>query len=180
MPLSDNDIKSELSYSYLHAVASRCGCACEISGRHSDGMGVDARVHFKGRLPPGMLSRLTVEVQLKATSEPTRPKAGRISHWLRAKNYDELRDPDVANPQLLVVLFLPVDPAEWLTWTGEGLLARRCAYWLSLHEAPPGSPTGQTVYIPEANTLSVEGFQVLLSLFARKERIPYVARTPGS
>ena len=27
-PLSDNDVKSELSYAYLHAVAGRAGCEC--------------------------------------------------------------------------------------------------------------------------------------------------------
>ncbi len=175
MPLSDNDIKSELSYAYLHAVASRCGCACEVSGRHSDGMGVDVRVHHKGQLISGGLSRFTIDVQLKATSEPPSVQNNRFAFWLRAKNYDELRDPDVPNPQVLVVLYLPPDPAEWLAWTEESLVARRCAYWLSLHEAPPGSPSGQTVYIPRTNVISVEEFRILLSRFARKERIAYVA-----
>ncbi len=174
MPLSDNDIKSELSYAYLHAVVSRCGCACEVSGHHSDGMGVDVRVHHKGQMIPGTLTRFTVDVQLKATSEPPGIQNNRISFWLRAKNYNELRDPDVPNPQVLVVLFLPPDPGEWLTWTAESLITRRCAYWLSLHEAPTGSQSGQTVYIPGTNVFSVEEFRILLSRFARKERIPYV------
>jgi len=49
MLLSDNDIKSELSYAYLHAVASRAGMACEVAGRHSDGAGVDATIRAKER-----------------------------------------------------------------------------------------------------------------------------------
>jgi hypothetical protein len=174
MPLSDNDIKSELSYAYLHAVASRCGCACEVAGRHSDGMGVDARVHVKGLFGPDSMSRFTVEIQLKATSDQPAVQGERIPFWLKAKNYDELRASDVANPQLLVALFLPADPSEWLSWSEEGLIARRCAYWQSLYGAPPGSPSGQTVYLPKGQVLSVEAFRVLLARLARKERLPYV------
>jgi Domain of unknown function (DUF4365) len=173
MPLSDNDMKSELSYSYLHAIASRSGCECETSGRHSDGMGVDARVHVRERFSADALSRFTVEIQLKATSDPPALVKDRFSFWLKAKNYDELRDTNLPHPQLLVVLFLPENPVEWLTSSEESLIARKCAYWLSLYDAPPGSPSGQTVYIPRSNVLSVEGFRVLLARFARKERLRY-------
>jgi hypothetical protein len=36
------NIESELSYAYLHAIASRGGIICEVAGRHSDEAGVDA------------------------------------------------------------------------------------------------------------------------------------------
>lgn len=173
MPLSDNDIKSELSYAYLHAVASRAKCECQVSGRHSDGMGVDARVHVKERFSPDSLTRFTVEVQLKATSEQPAQQGGRLSYWVKAKNYEELRDTNVPNPQLLIVFIMPENPAEWLTCSEESLIARRCAYWLSLYDAPTGSPSGQTVYIPTVNILSVEAFRTLLARFARKERLRY-------
>jgi hypothetical protein len=173
MPLSDNDIKSELSYAYLHAVTSRAGCECEVSGRHSDGMGVDARVHVKERFSPDSLTRFTVETQLKATSDSQTLVNDRFSFWLRGKNYDELRDTNVPNPQLLIVLFLPANSANWLEFSEEGLIARKCAYWLSLYDAPSGAPSGQTVYIPRANVLSVETFRILLARFARKERLRY-------
>ena len=39
MLLSEKEIESELSYAYLHAVASRAGFACEYAGRHSDRAG---------------------------------------------------------------------------------------------------------------------------------------------
>jgi hypothetical protein len=60
MPLADNDIKSELCYAYLHAVASRVGCECQESRRYSDGMGVDARLFVNGKLDASsLLSRST-------------------------------------------------------------------------------------------------------------------------
>ena len=40
--LGEQNIESELSYAYLHAVASRAGIICENAGRHSDEAGVDA------------------------------------------------------------------------------------------------------------------------------------------
>jgi hypothetical protein len=173
MPLTDNNIKSELSYAYLHAVASRSGCDCEWARRHSDDMGVDARVHVKERFSPDSLTRFSVEVQLKATSEEPTLLGDRYSFWLEAKNYDELRDVNLPSPQLLVVFFMPKNPTEWLTCSEDSLIARKCAYWVSLYDAPVGAPTGKTVYIPRVNVLSVEGFRVLLARFARKERLRY-------
>jgi hypothetical protein len=47
--LSMQNIESELSYAYLHAVASRCGIICESSGRHTDDAGVDAVLRCRKR-----------------------------------------------------------------------------------------------------------------------------------
>ena len=44
MLLTENNIKAELSYAYLHAVASRAGCEAVVSGRHRDSAGVDQAV----------------------------------------------------------------------------------------------------------------------------------------
>jgi hypothetical protein len=66
MPLTANNIESELSYAYLHAVAARAGMECAPSGRHSDGAGIDARIHALGFFG-GPITDITVEVQLKAT-----------------------------------------------------------------------------------------------------------------
>ena len=40
--LTEQNIEAELSYAYLHAVASRAGFSCEYRNRHLDGAGVDA------------------------------------------------------------------------------------------------------------------------------------------
>lgn len=42
--LSEQNIEAELSYAYLHAVASRAGFSCEYRNRHLDGAGVDATI----------------------------------------------------------------------------------------------------------------------------------------
>jgi hypothetical protein len=175
MTLTENNIKAELSYAYLHAVAARAGVACEVTGRHSDAVGVDATLRVSQPSAPfPMLKYFAIDVQLKATSQEPTLVEGWYSFWLPLDLYDRLRETAVDPPRLLAVLFLPADPSQWLLHSEEALIARRCAYWVSLCGAPPSeNKTGQTVYLPQANFLSVAALQALLERFARKETIPY-------
>ena len=173
MLLDENNIKCELSYAYLHAVAARVGCECQIAGRHSDGMGVDARVHVRHQFQADSVSRFTVDVQLKSTSAEMAYDGDRIVYRLGRKNYDELRDTRVPHAQILVVFFLPGNAAEWLACDEGALVAKKCAYWLSLHGAPQIEAATRRVFIPRANILSEVGLRVLLARFSREERIPY-------
>ncbi len=176
MLLSDNDIKSELSYAYLHAVASRAGLACEVAGRHSDGAGVDATVRAKERFDSlSIYTHFSLEVQLKATSANPAPDArGRYPFPLTLDHYNKLRDAGAAAQQILVVLFLPEDKARWIDHSLEGLISRRCAFWVSLRNAPDSvNQTSQTVYLPEVNPFSVEGLRSVMAMCSRGVRIDY-------
>ncbi len=105
MPLAANEIECELSYAYLHAVATKAGCECQVTLRHSDGMGVDARLFVDEEFGPGAVQcRFTVEVQLKATSAALKVAHGRFSFRLRKEHYDKLRRTDIESPLLLIVL----------------------------------------------------------------------------
>ena len=44
------NIESELSYAYLHAICSKAGLSCKQGDRHDDGAGVDAEVIYRGEL----------------------------------------------------------------------------------------------------------------------------------
>ena len=173
--LTSQNIEAELSYAYLHAVASRAGIICERSGPATDDAGVDAVLRVKGPLAEdSLLTSLTVDVQLKATTAQPVDQDERYAFPLKIKNYDELRSIRTSSPQLLIVLYLPADAREWLTHSHECLVARRCAYWLSLRGAPASeNETSQTVYIPTANLLSVENLRGLLARFSKRERIVY-------
>jgi len=176
MILTPNNIKAELSYAYLHAVAARGGLECVVAGRHSDGAGVDAILRARERFSPGSLfTDFTVEVQLKATSvEPTIDARDRYAFPLELDHYDKLRNTEIHAQRLLVVLFLPEDDSQWLRHSAESLVARRCAYWVSLCGAPT-SPNGtsQTVYIPRSNPFSVESLRSVMDRASLNERIPY-------
>lgn len=164
--LTENNIKSELSYAYLHAVASRAGVECQVAGRHSDGAGVDAVVRAKERFEElSKLTHFTVEIQLKATCDEPIPDArDRYPFSLKLDHYNKLRDTETGAQQILVVLFLPPADTHWLVHTEDGLMSHRCAYWVSLRGAPPSeNDTRQTVYIPRSNHFSVEGLRSVLA-----------------
>jgi hypothetical protein len=174
--MTDNDIMAELSYAYLHAVVARAGFGCKTGGRIDDGSGVDAFVRVPERLDPDCnLWNFDIEIQLKATHRPARALKGRYSYFFQGiARYDRLREPGSPLPKILVVLFLPKDPADWLTLTEKSLVARRCAYWVSLKGAPPSTnDTGQTIYIPRSQVLSVAGLREIATRLAREEDLIY-------
>jgi hypothetical protein len=175
MLLSDNNIMAELSYAYLHAIASRAGFSCQEGNRHEDGIGVDAKLRVKERFgTDSTLTNFTVDVQLKATSNAPIDQGDEYSYSLRLKNYNELRSTECQAPQLLVVLFLPSDNGQWVIHSVERLICQRCSYWVSLRGAPPSdNETSQTVYVPKANCLSVEHLRELMARFSRMEVINY-------
>lgn len=174
--LSDVNIESELSYAYLHAVASRAGVACECLGRHSDNLGVDAELHAVGEYAENaVVTDMTVHLQLKATIRQPSQHDDKLSYSLDdIKRYDKLRCTKTNLPRLLVVLFLPEDPAAWLSQTEDELILRKCAYWVSLRGAPPSrNHKSQTVYLPRAQAFDVEGLNRLFGRLALQEDISH-------
>jgi hypothetical protein len=174
--LTEQNIEAELSYAYLHAVATRAGFACAVAGRHLDDVSVDALIHESGRRlhPNSRVLDLSLHVQLKATRTTPPEQDGRFSFSLPLHQYNRLRETLLTVPRLLVVYLLPSDPAEWLRHSEEGLIARRCAYWVSLRGAPPSlNETTQTVYVPRSQPLSPDGLLQIMTRLSRLEEIPY-------
>jgi hypothetical protein len=175
MLLTENNIKSELSYAYLHAIAAKAGFSCQEGNRHEDGIGVDAKVRVRERFGvDSILTNFSIDIQLKATSIQPVEANGRYSYSLPLKNYDELRSIEVGAPQLLVVLFLPIDSNEWLVHSAERLVCQKCAYSLSLWGAPASTnKTEQTVYLPVEGVLSPAKLRELAAKFSRQEKLRY-------
>jgi len=119
--------------------------------------------------------QFSLEVQLKATSANHTPDArGRYPFSLTLDHHNKLRDVGAAAQQILVVLFLPEDQARWIDHTLGGLISRRCAFWVSLSNAPVSvNQTSQTVYIPEVNLFSIEGLRSVMARCSRGDRIDY-------
>lgn len=167
LPITTLNVEAELSYAYIHAVASRIGAACWQLSRHHDNSGIDAQVTSWGPFPPQSYFReVDVRIQLKATVAVPSVSGGYISYFVDGVDqYNDLREEGLAIPRILVVLFLAPDEADWLSHSPETLILKRCAYWVSLRKAPPTSnKSGQTVYIPETQHFSPSE---LRSLFAR-------------
>lgn len=163
--LSLVNVESELSYAYLHAVASHSRCICRSSTRHEDNAGVDAQLTAYGPFPTGgYRSEVDVKVQLKATIATPAVVGNCFSYSLKGiAQYDDLRCETVATPRILVVLYLPADHGEWISHSDDALSLHRCAYWVSLRGAPASSnQTAQTVYIPKSQRFDGAGLDKLM------------------
>jgi Domain of unknown function (DUF4365) len=176
--LTEQNIEAELSYAYLHAVATRGGFSCSYTHRHLDDVGVDAVVHEDGWLlaPDSIHASFALHVQLKSTRSTPLEQDGRFSFSLPVRQYNRLRETRLASARILVVLYLSSNPSDWLTHSEEALIARRCAYWVSLRGAPASvNEVTQTIYIPRSQVLSVDTLAEVMVRCSRDEEILYDA-----
>lgn len=155
-PISTLNIEAELSYGYLHAVASKAGMSCRESNRHEDNNGIDAQLTaWLPYVDDDALTEVDLKVQLKATVGVPHDDGANLEYRLRGQNrYNDLRSETLNVARILVVLFLPDDEAHWLEHTVDQLVLRRCAYWQSLRGAPAISGDSATVKIPKTQIFS--------------------------
>ncbi len=179
-PLVGNDVESELSYAYLHAVASKAGAACVNCNRHEDNRGVDAKITAWGPFPGSTgrdLEEVDLKIQLKATVATPTISGGHISYFLNGVNrYDDLRKEALATHRILVVMFMPANSADWLNISEDELVLKKCAYWVSLRGAPPSTnKSGETVYIPQAQIFNPDSLTDICARLSRYRAINYVS-----
>jgi len=169
--LTENDIKEELSYAYVHAVASRAGFGCERPPK--DRGSVDVMIRAEGGMPEdAVLQHVVIQAQLKARSQIDDTN-GEFSFPLPINNYNDLRARSMA-ARLLVVFVMPDDPEKWLTVDRETLIARRCAYWCNLKGEPEvENETSRTVRIRTANRFTPAGLRALMTKLSRQEELGY-------
>jgi hypothetical protein len=177
-PLSPPNIESELSYAYLHAVASRAGMSCREANRHEDNHGVDATLTAWGPFAGGgLLTEVDMKIQLKATVGQPADDGTHFSYFLSGVNrYNDLRSATVSVARILVVLFLPADAQDWLGHSADQLVLRRCAYWQSLRGAPDiTTSSGTTVKLPKTQVFSPDGLAQLAVRLSRRDIPQYPA-----
>ncbi len=175
-PLDSKDIESELSYAYLHAVASAVGINCQIENRHGDNRCVDVRLTCYGPFEDSYKEEIDLKVQLKATiAEPTETES-HFSYFYRGVNqYDFLREETKNQHRVLIVLFLPEDNKEWLNVSTEQLVLKNCAYWVSLRGADICSNnSGTTVYLPKDQLLSPKNLLTIFERLSKNEPLNYM------
>jgi hypothetical protein len=165
--MTENEQKQQLSFAYVHAVAARAGLACDRPTVDDDS--VDLVIGASGLVNGRSLIRSPrVELQLKAASQDILHE-DHLAFPLPIKNYSELRGETLV-PRALVVLHLPADPRDWLEQSEDALIARRCAYWISLQGLPePRSRQTFTVRLPRTNLFTVENLQAIMDRLSRRE-----------
>jgi hypothetical protein len=172
--VTENDVKSELSYAILHAIAAQAGFSCEYGNRHADNMGIDATIRVKERFTDqDTFTEFAISFQLKATSQDLPLNDGLMSFRLAIDHYDKLRTTELDAPRYLALLRMPADRAEWLALSGTQMVCKRSLFWLSLRTAPALDQDSATVYVPEANVLTPTALRTLAARRARDEWVDY-------
>jgi hypothetical protein len=177
MSLIIQDVESEISYAYLHAVAGKASMSCKPGDRHDDSYGVDAEVNYRGITDHPYLRHVQLNIQLKATIKDTGTNEEYASYFLNGiKRFDKLRIKDSKTYKILVVLFLPQNPEDWIKCSADELILKRCAYWTCLYGAEESTnDTGTTIYLPRKQLLTPVEL-IRLANLAVHERVPEYQR----
>lgn len=157
--------KEQFSCAYIHAVVACAALAWSMPSVDDDS--VDLTLHHKGSGGTVRSPRLDLQLKCKAAPTPTEPE---FSHSIKLKNYDDLRDPAVQVPRILVVVLVPDDLGDWLVHSEQQLVLRRCAYWLSLRGFPSSAnATGQTVTMKKQQVFNVRSVRDIMGRIANRE-----------
>lgn len=147
--------KEQFSLAYVHAVTTVAGYTLEHVQVDIDS--VDAIICSTDRT--GNVHSPRCEVQVKCTHVNIATET-ELPFQLKMKNYDDLRDPNVLVPTILVVVFTPRDLDGWLEHSEEQLVLRRCGYWVSLRGLPEVISSARnprpTVKLPRRQRFNVE------------------------
>ena len=171
MGLILQNIESELSYAYLHAVAGKAGMSCKIGDRHDDAAGVDAEVNFRGVTDHPYIRHVQLNVQLKATKKSPGTNPEFVSYFFKGiERFNKLRTNDSSIYKILIVLFLPENTEAWLKCTEEELTIKNCAYWVSLYGADESTNgSGETVYLPRPHLINPDELIRVAHLAAHRD-----------
>jgi hypothetical protein len=167
--LTRNHRQEVLSRAYVQAIAGRCGLTCSL--RDFD-YGIDMTLHDIRRHGHRHIeSGFKLDIQTKSTTTRNLT-ATDVGYDLEVKTYDDLRDPQVGCPRILVLLVLPENETQWMEQTEDHLLLRHAAYWLSLKgQGPTKNQKSVRVPLPRANLFSAQALESLMSKIRRGEEL---------
>lgn len=164
-----NDIKAELSYAYVHAIAAKVGCECMRTVVDRDSIDVAIKAHGLYSAT-STIKGVQIDLQLKATSA-FEMREHDFSFELPVKNYNDLRGKR-GQPALLVVLTMPEDEQDWLLHSESGLISKDCAYWHNLKSAPPvANADTKTVRVKRCNLFSPGTLRHLMTMVSKEEEL---------
>jgi len=167
--MTENDVKSALSESFLAMITYQCGHKCTIPSRD---YGTDIKLEemtFRG-LHEGqkrfLESGLTIHGQLKATTEQQITRtSGVIKYQLENKTYNDfVFRSNGQHPLLLFLLILPDDKSEWVVCEPGFIKAQKHLYWYAIQDGASkvaNEKSRKTIEIPEQNLVSLDTIDAL-------------------
>lgn len=180
--MNTNDIKSELSYAYLHAVASAARASCNIATRIEDNNGIDANITVFGPFQSDAnRHEVDIKIQLKATSQTLVETSDHLSFSLRGvAQYNRLRAVGTNPVKIVVLLTMPTDHNDWVRITPDELMLKKCARWVSLRGAPETENNDSvTIYIPKIQIFNPASLREMAEQIATGESLMYAGNEHG-
>lgn len=161
--LYESACKEQVSLAYAHAVATAARCSLEVV--KVDHQTVDATV--RQTAVHDLWDLVTLDIQMKCTSQKKIVKADHIAFPIDTKYYDQLRSTRRQGDIILVVMIVPPEIDKWVRQTETDLHLSHVAYWVSLRGMPDVSTESTTVRIPRTNVFDVEQLLRILSCIGR-------------
>lgn len=156
--------KEQFSLAYVRAVAAASGHAVYTPSVDNDSVDIGIASRRAGHTCSPRL-----ELQVKCTAGP--PAVRHIGFELKKKNYDDLRHTNLLVPRILVVVVVPENVHDWVEYNEEGLVLRRCGYWVSLLGHPAAiSTTSVTIRIPRLQLFHPPTLHDLINMIAEGRR----------
>jgi hypothetical protein len=155
--------KEQFSRAYVGAVAAAAGFAVYVPSVDDDS--VDLGLAARGAL--GTIHSPRLELQIKCTAVGDL-RVDHVRYKLKKKNYDDLRDPSLLVPRILVLVMVPENISEWIALTEDALVLRRCGYWVSIlqHPARPNRRS-VTLQVPRRQLFSPSTLGSMMYLIGR-------------
>jgi hypothetical protein len=163
MAVPIQSIEESLSVAHVGAIVSKAGATFNLV---PNDYGVDVSIRniqsFNGKL---MDLGTSFDCQLKSTINWSE-KSGHIIYDVEIDTYNKLiyRGRNSSIPCLLVVLCLPRDESQWVTFTEKGLLLQKSCYYFHLKGEFHENKTQARIKIPVDNLLTPEAVQQLIAL----------------
>ena len=137
------DQQEEFSYAYIHAVATVAGYGVTRANRIVDNAGIDLIISALGdrNLP----REPSLHVQVKCTYQDIRRQT-QLAYSLDTKTHHRLCR-EVSTSRILVVVFVPNTPADWLTHSEDELICGIVAiiFLCAARRPQPTRPTRQSI-----------------------------------
>ncbi|NKT05207.1 DUF4365 domain-containing protein [Rhodococcus hoagii] len=146
-------MKEELSFAYVHMLASATGLTVGTWSQDYDCK--DVTLSSSVDYSPNLYGP-TIDIQLKCTGQESAQRKDTIAWALDTRAYRKMSQRNRHSPALFCVLVVPPEPGHWLKYGRDGLLARSHMYWRWGSEFPEVKATQatQTVHLSKSNLLT--------------------------
>lgn len=142
-----------ISLAYVHVVAARCGLT---HSKPSLDYGIDLTLNeVFSRGGRYVESGCKLDIQVKSTCRASLHE-DLVKYRLKARDYNALCDDKAMVRRVLVLAVFPADEPDWVKWTPDEMLLRKCAYWADFRGQTQVTSDTTTISVPLSQSFSPE------------------------